>query len=228
MKRATTQAWIVFVLAIAAIPVCAQEPDASEILRAARMNPLNQSAQLKARLRTDSSRTPFNIVLEDGRVNYIFTDPEQVISLEFSENSSKLTERVGGKSAAVRSAQFAEPVRDTAITYEDLALQFLYWPRAKLLGDELIRTRRAWKLEVQAPRGQSQYGVARLWIDQESGALVRVEGYNTDGRLTKRFEVISAQKIDGLWMLKTMRVESVDPESRKVTDRTYLEVLGKL
>jgi hypothetical protein len=28
-------------------------------------------------------------------------------------------------------------------------------------------------------------------------------------------------------MLKQMRVETLDPESRKVLNRTYLEVLGK-
>ena len=52
-------------------------------------------------------------------------------------------------------------------------------------------------------------------------------GYNKDGRLLRRFEVVSAQKIDGQWMLKQMRVETLDPESRKVLNRTYLEVLGK-
>ncbi|MGA9578145.1 MAG: outer membrane lipoprotein-sorting protein, partial [Terrimicrobiaceae bacterium] len=66
-----------------------------------------------------------------------------------------------------------------------------------------------------------------LWIDQESGALLRIEGYNKDGKLFRRFEVISAQKIDGQWMLKQMRVETVDPETRKIRGRTYLEVLGK-
>jgi hypothetical protein len=43
----------------------------------------------------------------------------------------------------------------------------------------------------------------------------------------KRFEVVSAQKIDGQWMLKQMRVERIDPETRKTTGITYLEVLGK-
>ena len=68
---------------------------------------------------------------------------------------------------------------------------------------------------------------ARLWIDQESGALLRIEGYNRDGKLLRRFEVISAQKIDGQWMLKQMRVETLDPETKKILNRTYLEILGK-
>jgi hypothetical protein len=66
-----------------------------------------------------------------------------------------------------------------------------------------------------------------VWIDKQSAALLRIEGYDPTGRLVKRFEVISAQKIDGQWMLKQMRVERIDPETRKTTGITYLEVLGK-
>ena len=119
------------------------------------------------------------------------------------------------------------PCAGAGITYEDLSLKFLYWKNPKLLGEETIRSRKAWKMELQAASASSQYGVARLWIDQESGALLRIEGYNRDGKLLRRFEVISAQKIDGQWMLKQMRVETLDPETRKILNRTYLEVLGK-
>ena len=52
-------------------------------------------------------------------------------------------------------------------------------------------------------------------------------GYNKDGKLFRRFEVISAQKIDGQWMLKQMRMETLAPEIRKICNRTYLEVLEK-
>ena len=206
--------------------ICLAEPDAEAILHAARVNPLGQSISLKAQLRTDSATTPFQIVVDDA-VRYRFENPEQELILELHDDSSSLSERVGGKTAPVRPARFDDPVRGAGITYEDLSLRFLYWKNPKLLGEETIRSRKAWKIELQAARASSQYGVARLWIDQESGALLRIEGYNKDGKLFRRFEVISAQKIDGQWMLKQMRVETVDPETRKIRGRTYLEVLGK-
>jgi negative regulator of sigma E activity len=65
-----------------------------------------------------------------------------------------------------------------------------------------------------------------VWIDKASAALLRIEGYDREGRLTKRFEVVAAQKIDGQWMLKQMRVERIDPSTRKTNGITYLEVLG--
>jgi hypothetical protein len=206
--------------------ICRAEPDADAILRAARLNPLGQKISLKAQLRTASQSTPFEIIVDDA-VHYLFAEPEQELILELRDNSSSLSERVGGKTAAVRPARFDEPVRGAGITYEDLSLRFLYWKNPKLLGQETIRSRKAWKIELQAARASSQYGAARLWIDQESGALLRIEGYNKDGKLLRRFEVISAQKIDGQWMLKQMRVETLDPETRKIRNRTYLEVLGR-
>jgi hypothetical protein len=211
----------------AALSAGAQGPSAEEILRVARMNQIGQEARLRAQLRTDEDETPFRIVLDGGIVRYQFDDPAQEIQLRMHEDTSELLESTGGKTAAVRPARYDERVRGTPVTYEDLALRLLYWPRPKLLGEEVLRTRRAWKLEIQAPRGASQYGVARLWIDQKSGAVLRIEGYNLKGRLLKRFEAISAQKIDGETLLKTMRIESYDPETRKVIDRTYLEVLGR-
>ena len=64
-------------------------------------------------------------------------------------------------------------------------------------------------------------------MDKNSGALTRIEGYDRKGRLSKTFTVVEVQKIDGQWMLKQMRVERMDPETRTVTLRTYLEILGK-
>ena len=218
---------VAFLFAFSFSAICRAEPDAEAILHAARVNPLGQSISLKAQLRTDSATTPFQIVVDDA-VRYRFEDPEQELILELRDDSSSLSERVGGKTAPVRPARFDDPVRGAGITYEDLSLRFLYWKNPKLLGEETIRSRKAWKIELQAARASSQYGVARLWIDQESGALLRIEGYNRDGKLFRRFEVISAQKIDGQWMLKQMRVETLDPETRKIRNRTYLEVLGKI
>ena len=40
----------------------------------------------------------------------------------------------------------------------------------------------------------------------------------------KRFEVESAQKIEGRWFLKQMRIEEFQPGTTKVLSRTYLEI----
>ena len=81
-----------------------------------------------------------------------------------------------------------------------------------------------WKLQLQPPADDPQYGSILLWVDKDSGTLMRMEGYDSAGKLIKRFEVVSAQKIEDRWYLKQMRVEQIDPKSNKVTARTYLEI----
>lgn len=206
---------------------CAQSaPSAQEILSAARINQMTQEAELNGQLRVDRQREPFVVRLSDGVVRYRFSDPDQEIQLRFGDKQVTLTEsRDGGRAAPVTPGA---PLRDTSITYEDLSLPFLYWPNPRLIGEDTVRTRACWRIEVQAPRSGplagSQYGVVRVWVDKESGALLKMEGYDGQGRLAKRFEVISVQRIDGQPMLRSMRVEEFDPGSPRVARRTYLEI----
>ena len=53
---------------------------------------------------------------------------------------------------------------------------------------------------------------------------MRMEAYDRRGQLGKRFEVVSAQKIEGRWFLKQMRIETLQPGSAKIASRTYLEI----
>lgn len=201
--------------------------DTDSILKAARVNPLGNPLTLNAQLRADDKKVPFQIVVRDGVISYVFQNPDQEIRLRLGEDHSVIEERRGGKTAALEPAKFDDSVRGGLLTYEDLALRFLYWKNSRLLGEETIRSRPAYKIEIPAPPSSSQYGVVRVWIDRESGALLRTEGYDREGKLIKRFEVVSAQKLDGQWMLRQMRVERIDPTTRKTTGRTYLEVLGR-
>jgi negative regulator of sigma E activity len=82
-------------------------------------------------------------------------------------------------------------------------------------------------MEIPAPPTATEYGVVRVWVDKNTGALMKIEGYDRKGRLSKNFTVVSVQKIDGQYMLESMRVERIDPETRKVALRTYLDILGK-
>ncbi len=218
----------VFLLAMTAWTHAADNPSADEILRAARVNQVGQSSTLQAELRaSNGERTPFVISLDAGQIRYSFESGEE-IGLELTDDEARLTERSGGKESTVRPAKFDQRISDTPITYEDLAVPFLYWPRAKLNGDDKVYGRSSWEVEVQAPRGRSQYGVVRVWIDKDSGSIMRMEGYDLEGKLVKRFEVKSAQKIDGQWMLKEMRVEAINPETRKPVERAYLVVKDKI
>ena len=223
MKNCFSAFFLVLLVAAAA----RADSDAEEILKAARTNPLGRPMVLNAQLRAGGTKVPFQIAVRDGKIAYVFENPPQEILLGLGEDSSTLQERKGGKTQPVAPARYDDSVRGGLLTYEDLAMRFLYWKNPKLLGEEKINTRLAYKIEIPAPPTATEYGVVRVWVDKNAGTLMQIEGYDRDGRLSKKFTVVSGQQIDGQWMLKQMRVERLDPETRKVALRTYLEILGK-
>src|SRR5207302_2540128 len=219
--------WLLLVIGLAAIAAqtpAQNFPDAQKVLANVRLRQSRQQIDLRGQLRKDAKIIPFRLVQNGPVVRYLFTNPEVTLQVRLGANDSRLDEITRTGAEKIAAAKLDEPVRQTAITYEDLALKFLYWPNARVIGADFIRTRNCWKLQLQAPASDSQYANVLLWVDKDSGALMRMEGYDAFGKLRKRFEVVSAQKIEDRWYLKQMRVEAVDSQSTRVTARTYLEI----
>lgn len=199
-------------------------PSAKEILAGVRLQQSQQEIDLQGQLRQDALVVPFRLTMEGAVVRYSFANPTEALQLKLGENDSRLEEISRSGVDRISGPEFEQKVRGTAVTYEDLALKFLYWPDARVLGEETIRTRKCWELQLQPPGRDSQYSKVLLWVDQQGGALMRMEGYDGNGKLVKRFEVVSAQKIEGQWFLKQMRIEELEPQTGKVRARTYLEI----
>ena len=202
----------------------APAPSAKEILGSVRLQQAQQQIDLQGQLRENDRIVPFHLTQTGPVIRYTFSNPDEALQLRLGENDSRLEEVTRGGTEKVTPAQFDRKVRGTGVTYEDLALKFLYWPNARVVDEESIRTRNCWKLELKTPSRQSQYSNVFLWVDKAGGALMRMEGYNWNGQLAKRFEVVSAQKIEGRWFLKQMRIEELQPGTNKVLARTYLEI----
>ena len=199
-------------------------PTAKEILATVRNQQAQQEVEVQGQLREGDKIVPFRLTQTGPVIRYTFTNPDEALQLRLGESDSRLEEITGEGVDKISGPEFDQKVRGTAITYADLALKFLYWPTARVLGEDSLRTRQCWKVQLRAPSRQSQYSNVILWIDQQGGALMRMEGYDWDLKLAKRFEVVSAQKIEGRWFLKQMRIEELDPATGKVLTRTYLEI----
>ena len=215
---------LIGLVALAASTSAAPLPEAKEILESVRLRQAQQEIELQGQLRENDKIIPFRLTQTGPLIRYSFSNPDETLQLRLGDNDSRLEEVTRGGTEKISAAQFDHKVRGTGISYEDLALKFLYWPEARVTGENSIRTRNCWKLELKAPLRQSQYGTVWLWVDKNGGALMRVEGYDLKGQLAKRFEVISAQKIEGRWFLKQMRIEEFVPGTGKVQTRTYLEI----
>ncbi len=223
--RVVKQAALFVALAmVTALGRAQNSPDAQEVLAGVRLRQSQQQIDLQGQLRQEALLVPFHLVQNGAVVRYIFSNPYETLQLRLGANDSRLDHISRTGTAKISGARLDDSVRGTAITYEDLALKFLYWPNARVIGADFIRTRNCWRMQLQAPAGNSQYGSVLLWVDKDSGALMRMEAYDRVGKLTKRFEVVSAQKIEGRWYLKQMRVEAINPQSNRATARTYLEI----
>jgi hypothetical protein len=199
-------------------------PSAKDILASVRMMEARQQIDLQGQLRQDNVVVPFRLVQNGPLIRYSFANPDEVLQLRLGEKSSRLDLVTGGDTEQFAASKLKQRIRGTAASYEDLAFKFLYWPTARVLGEENVRTRNCWKLQLRAPSRESQYSNVLLWVDKASGALMRMEGYDWNAQLAKRFEVVSAQKIEGRWFLKQMRVEELQPGTNHVLSRTYLEI----
>ena len=215
---------VLLAVGVAASSAVSTPPTAKEILASVRLQQAQQQIDLQGQLRENEKVIPFHLTQTGPVIRYTFSNPDEALQLRLGENDSRLEEVTRSGVEKVAPAQFDHKVRGTGVSYEDLALKFLYWQNARMTGEDTIRTRNCWKLELKAPSRQSQYSNVFLWVDKGGGALMRMEGYDWNGQLAKRFEVVSAQKIEGRWFLKQMRIEEIQPGTRKVQARTYLEI----
>ena len=225
MTKRLRHSTLVLSVTLTALSVLAEPPpSAKDILASVRMMESRQQIDLQGQLRQDNTVIPFHLVQEGPLIRYSFANPDEVLQLRLGEKGSRLDLVTDGGTEQFAASNLKQKIRDTGVTYEDLAFKFLYWPTARVLGEETVRTRNCWKLQLRTPSRESQYSHVLLWVDKASGALMRMEGYDWNAQLAKRFEVVSAQKIEGRWFLKQMRVEELQPGTNHVQSRTYLEI----
>ena len=199
-------------------------PTAREILGRVRLQQSEQQLDLQGQLRSEATVIPFRITQTGSVIRYTFANSPEVLQLRLGDNGSRLDLVTENSTKKFAASRLDDKIGGSSVTYGDLALKFLYWPSAEVLGADTLRTRNCWKLRLSAPAKESSYASVLLWVDKESGAIMRMEGYDAQGQLTKRFEVVSAQKIEGRWFLKQMRVEEMQPGTEKVQSRSYLEI----
>ena len=227
VKSILAAACLAFATALTSPPCVAADepPPAQDLLKSVRIAQSSQDWKLGGRLRMGSQKIPFRLTLEKGAIRYEFADNGDILTLRLGEKSSTLEEiKKGGKSARVTGAKLGEPVHGTDISYEDIAMRFIYWHDANVVGTDVISAHRCWKVEVRpASANDSQYTRVILWIGHDDGALMKAESYDAAGNWARRFTVTEVMKREGYWMLKKMRIESahgrsVDPKP------TYLEI----
>ncbi len=204
--------------------VSASRPDPSVLLQQVRMNAGSREVHLQGQLREKNTTLPFELQAKNGLIRYIFKSVPLEIALKLGQDSAELLD--GPPGGPLVPADPGEPLPKINLRRGELALDFLYWPDAKVERDETINSRACWLLRLNAPSPASRYSVVFVWIDKRSGALLRMNGHDWKGRLAKRFEVRSVRKTSIGWVLKQMRIQQFD-ETGAISSRIYLEISGE-
>lgn len=124
----------------------------------------------------------------------------------------------GGGRVEVRQLSGEEAVRPFAgsdFWLADLGLEFLRWPRQRVLRSEMRKGRPCRVLESRPARTRpDNYARVLSWVDREYRGLLRAEAYGPDGRLWKEFSIGSFKKVRGNWLLKQMEMRDARTDSR--------------
>jgi hypothetical protein len=157
-----------------------------------------------------TKKVPFLLSLKPESIRFIFDDPAQIIYVDTRNQEFSLLEGQGGKEMLpVSAAQYSEAIRGTDVTYDDLSMRFLYWPDAKVVRQERVKARDCVVVRVRNPDGAGAYATVDIWIDKESGGMLKMLGYNREGRPIRRFEVLHGRKFGDVWMVDEMRIETI-------------------
>jgi outer membrane lipoprotein-sorting protein len=90
---------------------------------------------------------------------------------------------------------------------EDRKLTEMY--SSKILSEEMIGERKAWKLELIAKVDDATYHKRMIWVDKERFVPLKEELFAKSGELLKKTTMSDIEKIDGRWYPKKMNYKDM-------------------
>ncbi len=208
----------------AAAAAAADNKTAQEIVEMVHMSRALQDNILQGKLTKGGKSAPFTVKLKDSLIHFSFENPKQNINLDITEKGYRLKEITAGSNKEVPAAMYSTGVRGTDLTYDDISFRYLYWPKKEKLGEETIKTRRCYVVDLFNPQRLGDYYLVRIFVDKDSGGLMRMQAYDWNGKIIKSCTVTAGMKINGATVLKSMEVVRFVPGSKKVAGETTFEL----
>lgn len=195
-------------------------PSAQQILEGARLSAtLTQLDEgLSGSLRKSGNNTPITLFLKGKDIQFQFTQagaPLRIFHMRIADETFNLFEIINGKTVDFPAEKIVQPIADTDLTYEDLALRFFYWPNPQLEGTENVGNETCYKLRIDKPRGaEGRYEVVYVWVHTKYNAFMKITGHDKTGGKIKEFQVQDVMKVaDNVWTLRKMQVATCDPKN---------------
>lgn len=210
MVMSMRKQWILGMAAVGLMVVPAWGQDAGQLMERARIAATLQQSDLQGEISKGSTKLPISLFLRGENIQFTTGEGRKRFHMRLGDDQFDLFEIIDGKQRAFPSGKLSESIAGTDLTYEDLAFRFLYWPNPKLEGDERVSRNDCWKLRVNNPGNKGAYAAIYVWIHKDSGAFMKIEGFDRSGKRLKRFEVREVQKVGDGYTLKEMDVSTMN------------------
>ncbi len=110
-----------------------------------------------------------------------------------------------------------QPIQNTALSWMDLTLGFLWWEGGQIIGQEKNRGQPCYVLDRHAHAGaMGPYASVRIWVDIRVSMLLQADGYNKLSEPIRRLSVKSFKKINHEWMIKDLEVEDLNTHATTI------------
>lgn len=202
-----------------------QAQTAEEIMSSVRQVAVLQGSQdLTGVIRKGAKKTPLTLFLRGKDIQFALDGGTERFHLRLNEDNQQLRELVGVKSRPFPDKKIVAPIANTDVSYEDLALKFLYWVNPRIITEEKLNGQLCWRLHVVNPEKTGRYREVSVWVTKNQRALMRVVGYGPRPASVplKQFEITDVMKVNGVFTVETMKVSSFGKD-RRVSGITYLE-----
>lgn len=204
--------------------------EAEAIMKSVRQIAVLQDAQdLHGQIRKGSKKTQLSMFLRQKDIQFGLDGGKEYFMLRLNEGSQDLYQIIGGKTSRFPSQKIVAPIANSDVSYEDLALSFLYWPNPVIAGEEKINGQDCWRLHVANPGKSGRYREISVWVTKKQRALLRVIGYGPKParQPLKQFEITKLMNIKGRFSVKTMEVKGFDAKGN-TSGKSYIEFKAPL
>ena len=222
---------ICLLCSVLSVSACAQEaPNAEQIIGGAKMVASLQQADLEGNMTRDRTKVPVALFLRNHDIQFQYYENKawQKFHLRMKDDVCDLFEMINNKESKFPINKLATPIAGTDLSYEDLAMRFFYWKKPILEGTERVGVHNCWKIRLNNPGQGGAYQVMYVWVHQKYGAFMKIEGFNRQGGILKRFEVSEVMSIGKnaqgveIYTLKQMNVSTMNPTNSRAISQTKL------
>lgn len=185
---------------------------------------LQGKQNLNGQIRKGSKKIPLTLFMRGENIQFALNGGVERFHLKLGEDEQQLLEIVNGKTRPFPAKKIGQAIGGTDVSYEDLALKFLYWKNPRIVGKQKLNGQDCWRLHVANPDKAGRYREVSVWVTMKQRALMRVVGYGPRPNAVplKQFEITRVMKVNDVFTVKTMKVTAFN-EKRKVEGITYLE-----